>query len=151
MSNRDVFVWAFLIRLKTSALNFLHVWGYMSVCGHFIMSKNISEVLYYYVSQYKWPGLEMFCYFFFHFKTVTIFLNLMMTIKIIYLSCIYKKECNIDLLFIVTKYIVPLRVLFWITCIVKKYTMIYIKFNSDSVLNGITQHIIDINYQIYNV
>lgn len=47
------------------------------------------------------------CAIFFHFKTVTFFLNLMMTIKIIYLSRIYRKECNIDLLFIVTKYIVP--------------------------------------------
>lgn len=45
--------------------------------------------------------------FSFHFKTVTFFFNIMMTIKIIYLSCIYKKECNIDLRFIVTKYIVP--------------------------------------------
>lgn len=84
---------------------------------------------------------------FFHFKTVTIFLNLMMTIKIIYLSCIYKKECNIDLLFIVTKYIVPSSgpILNYMYS-KKKYTMIYINFNSDSVLNGITQHIIDINY-----
>lgn len=146
MSNRDVFVWAFLIRFQTSALNLLHVWGYMSGCRHFIMSKNISEVLYYYVSQYKWHGLEMFCYFF-HLKTVTFFLNLMMTIKIIYLSCIYKKECNIDLLFIVTKYIVPSSgpILNYMYS-KKKYTMIYIKFNSNSVLNGITQHIIDINY-----
>lgn len=64
-----------------------------------------------------------------------------------FLSCIYKKECNIDLLFIVTKDIVPSSgpILNYMYS-KKKYTMIYIKFNSDSVLNGITQHIIDINY-----
>lgn len=72
----------------------------------------------------------------------------MMTIKIIYLSCIYKKECNIDLLFVVTKYIVPSSgpILNYMYSKKKIHNDIYIKFNSDSVLNGITQHIIDINY-----
>lgn len=79
----------------------------------------------------------MFCYFF-YFKMVIFFLNFMMIIKIIYLLCIYKKECNIDLFFIVIKYIV-----FFLGFILnymyskKKYIMIYINFNLDLVLNGI--------------
>lgn len=49
MSNWDVFVWVFMICLKISVLNFFYVWGYMSGCRYFIMSKNIFEVLFYYV------------------------------------------------------------------------------------------------------
>lgn len=147
MSNRDVFVWAFLIRLKTSALNLLHVRGLYERMWTFHNEQKYfwSFILLCFSIQMTRFGNVLL--FFFHFKTVTIFLNLMMTIQIIYLSCIYKKECNIDLLFIVTKYIVPSSgpILNYMYS-KKKYTMIYINFNSDSVLNGITQHIIDINY-----